>query len=115
VTPGKRFFQYDYRMRLIAEDAFGNDVPFRRSRFRTASRARSKGGDTTQGRESVVRLAAHLDSLDLAGARRHDRHSRSGGGRRLARSKIAIRAATCCRPLPGVLFAWPHRRTLISV
>src|SRR5689334_19244409 len=26
VVPGKRFFQYDYRLRLIAEDAFGNDV-----------------------------------------------------------------------------------------
>ena len=30
LVPGKRFFQYDYRLRLITEGAFGADVTSRR-------------------------------------------------------------------------------------
>ncbi len=51
VTVGKRFFQYDYRMRLIAEDAFGADVavPPLEVTYRVESKV--TGGDSVQGRE----------------------------------------------------------------
>ena len=50
VTPGKRFFQYDYRMRLIAEDAFGNDVPIPPLEISYRIESQVQGGDTSQGR-----------------------------------------------------------------
>src|SRR5918993_1626102 len=66
VTPGKRFFQYDYRMRLLAEDAFGNDVliPPLEVSYRIESQV--QGGDTSQGREqsySLPRTSMRLISL----------------------------------------------------
>ena len=66
VTPGKRFFQYDYRMRLIAEDAFGNDVPIPPLEISYRIESQVQGGDTTQGREqsySLPRTSMRLISL----------------------------------------------------
>jgi len=66
VTPGKRFFQYDYRMRLIAEDAFGNDVPIPPLEIAYRIESQVKGGDTTQGRDqtySLPRTSMRLISL----------------------------------------------------
>jgi hypothetical protein len=56
LVPGRRFFQYDYRMRLIAEDAFGNDVsiPPLEISYRIESQVAS--GDTVQGREQSYTL-----------------------------------------------------------
>lgn len=55
VVPGKRFFQYDYRLRLIAEDAFGHDVPV--PPLEVSYRIESKvQGDTAQGREQSYAL-----------------------------------------------------------
>ena len=66
VTPGKRFFQYDYRLRLIAEDAFGNDVPIPPLEVSYRIESLVQGGDTTQGREqsySLPRTSLRLISL----------------------------------------------------
>lgn len=66
VTPGKRFFQYDYRMRLIAEDAFGNDVAIPPLEISYRVESKVTGGDTTQGREqsySLPRASVRLISL----------------------------------------------------
>jgi hypothetical protein len=66
VTPGKRFFQYDYRMRLIAEDAFGNDVPIPPLEISYRIESQVQGGDTTQGRDqsySLPRTSIRLISL----------------------------------------------------
>ncbi len=66
VTPGKRFFQYDYRMRLIAEDAFGNDVSIPPLEISYRIESRVTGGDTTQGRDqsySLPRASVRLLSL----------------------------------------------------
>ena len=66
VTPGKRFFQYDYRMRLIAEDAFGNDVPIPPLEISYRVESKVTGGDTTQGRDqsySLPRASVRLISL----------------------------------------------------
>jgi hypothetical protein len=65
VVPGRRFFQYDYRMRLIAEDAFGNDVsiPPLEISYRIESQV---SGETAQGREqsySLPRASVRLISM----------------------------------------------------
>jgi hypothetical protein len=56
VVPGRRFFQYDYRMRLIAEDAFGNDVSIPPLEISYRIESRVTGGDTVQGREQSYTL-----------------------------------------------------------
>ena len=50
-VPGKRFFQYDYRLRLIAEDAFGGDVPIPPLEISYRIESLVGGGDTVQGRD----------------------------------------------------------------
>jgi hypothetical protein len=50
-APGKRFFQYDYRLRLMAEDAFGGDVPIPGLEVSYRIESQVTGGDTAQGRE----------------------------------------------------------------
>jgi hypothetical protein len=65
-TPGKRFFQYEYRLRVIAEDTFGNDVmiPALEISYRIESRVSS--GDSVQGRDltySLPRAAIRVISL----------------------------------------------------
>lgn len=66
VTPGKRFFQYDYRLRLIAEDAFGNDVSIPPLEVSYRIDSTVAGGDTAQGRDqsySLPRASVRLISL----------------------------------------------------
>ena len=66
VTPGKRFFQYDYRLRLIAEDDFGNDVPIPPLEVSYRIESQVQGGDTAQGIEqtySLPRATVRLISL----------------------------------------------------
>lgn len=66
VTPGKRFFQYYYRMRLIAEDAFGNDVSIPPLEVSYRIESQVTGGDTSQGREqsyALPRASVRLLSL----------------------------------------------------
>ena len=108
VTPGKRFFQYDYRLRLIAEDAFGNDVAIPPLEISYRIESKVAGRRHRAGPRSVVLAAARVDAADLARARRHHRHSRSAGGAVHRRSRTAIRAPTCCRPWPACCS--PRRR-----
>lgn len=66
VTTGKRFFQYDYRLRVIAEDAFGADVavPPLEVSYRVESKV--SGGDSVQGRDqsyALPRASIRLTSL----------------------------------------------------
>src|SRR5688500_2834501 len=55
-TPGKRFFQYDYRLRLLSEDLFGGDVPIPPLEVSYRIESQMAGGDTAQGREQVYQL-----------------------------------------------------------
>jgi hypothetical protein len=66
VVPGRRFFQYDYRMRLIAEDAFGNDVSIPPLEISYRIESQVSGGETAQGREqsyTLPRASVRLISL----------------------------------------------------
>ncbi len=56
VVPGKRFFQYDYRLRLIAEDAFGNDVGIPPMEISYRIESQVKGGESMQGRDQAYGL-----------------------------------------------------------
>lgn len=56
VTPGKRFFQYDYRLRLLSEDLFGGDVPIPPLEVSYRIESQLAGGDTAQGREQTYLL-----------------------------------------------------------
>lgn len=57
-APGKRFFQYDYRLRLIAEDAFGGDVPVPPLEISYRIESQVAGRESTQGREQSYSLPA---------------------------------------------------------
>ena len=56
LTPGRRFIQYDYRMRLIAEDAFGADVAIPPLEVTYTVESKVAGGDTVKGREQSYAL-----------------------------------------------------------
>lgn len=51
VTIGKRFIQYDYNMRLVAEDAFGADVAIPPLEVTYSVESKVAGGDSVKGRE----------------------------------------------------------------
>jgi hypothetical protein len=57
-APGKRFFQYDYRLRLIAEDAFGGDVPVPPLEISYRIESQVSGRESAQGREQQYSLPA---------------------------------------------------------
>ena len=66
VTVGKRFFQYDYRMRLIAEDAFGADVAIPPLEITYRVESKVAGGESVQGRElsyALPRASVRLISV----------------------------------------------------
>ena len=56
VTVGKRFIQYDYTMRLIAEDAFGADVAVPPLEVTYTIESKVAGGDSVKGREQSYAL-----------------------------------------------------------
>jgi hypothetical protein len=51
LAPGKRFIQYDYRLRLFSEDLFGGDVPIPPLEISYRIESQVSGGETAQGRE----------------------------------------------------------------
>ena len=66
VAPGKRFFQYDYRLRLMSEDMFGGDVPIPPLEIAYRIESQVSSGETTQGREqsySLPRASIRLISI----------------------------------------------------
>jgi hypothetical protein len=56
LAPGKRFFQFDYRMRLFSEDLFGGDVPIPPLEISYRIESQLAGGETAQGREQTYHL-----------------------------------------------------------
>ena len=66
VTVGKRFFQYDYRLRLIAEDAFGADVAVPPLEVTYSVESKVAGGESVKGREATYALpSASLKLLSV--------------------------------------------------
>ena len=79
-VPGKRFFQYEYRLRLINEGAFGADVdvPQLQISYRIESTGHARRSGT--GPRSQLQPAADLDPPDVDRPGRHDGHPRGAGG-----------------------------------
>lgn len=55
-VPGRRYLQYDYRLRLIAEDAFGTDVAVPPLEITYRIESKVEGGETVQGRDLTYAL-----------------------------------------------------------
>lgn len=58
VTAGRRFMQYEYRTRLISEDAFGSDVPIPPMAITYRIESRVQQDASVQGREQTYELPA---------------------------------------------------------
>jgi hypothetical protein len=56
VTAGRRFMQYDYMLRLIAEEAFGRDVPITGMEVTYRIESRVERDAAVQGREQTYQL-----------------------------------------------------------
>jgi hypothetical protein len=65
-VPGRRFFQYDYRLRLISESAFGTDVEVPELEISYRIESSVTRGEMVQGRDlnySLLPIAIRLISL----------------------------------------------------
>ena len=104
VTPGKRFFQYDYRLRLIERR------PVRRRRADSAARdfvSHREPGHRRRhrpGTRAVVLAAARLGASDLDRARRYAATFAKRRRRRSRASKIVTSRANLLQTIAGVLF-----------
>jgi hypothetical protein len=109
VTPGKRFFQYDYRLRLIAEDAFGNDVTIPPLEISYRIESKVTGGDVTQGRDqsySLPKWSVRLISLvpdDTSDIREAPASQFSAIEGRVQRASVMQTVATVLFGLAGVV------------
>lgn len=109
VMPGKRFFQYDYRLRLIAEDAFGNDVTIPPLEISYRIESKVTGGDLTQGRDqaySLPKASIRLISLvpdDTSDIRETPATMFSGIESRVQRASVLQTVATVLFGLAGVV------------
>lgn len=125
VTTGKRFFQYDYRLRLLAEDAFGDDVavPPLEVSYRVESKV--SGGESVQGRDqsyALPRVSIRLISLvpdDTNDIREAPASPFSAIESRLSRANLFQTSAGVLFALAGLLvllmlFSMLRRKTPIS-
>ena len=118
VTVGKRFFQYDYRLRLIAEDAFGADVAVPPLEVSYSVESKVTGGDSVKGRElsyALPRASVKLISVvpdDTADIREapaaafsaiEDRESRAGLFQTIAGVLFALAGVMVVAILIGML------------
>src|SRR5687768_11137924 len=116
-VPGKRFFQYDYRLRLMSEDLFGGDVPIPPLEVSYRIESQVAGGDTAQGREQTyhlprasVRLISIVpdDTSDIREApatpftRIEDRESRANLLQTIATVVFALAAVIAVMMLIGI-------------
>ena len=108
-TPGKRFFQYEYRLRVIAEETFGADImiPALEITYRIESRVSS--GDSVQGRDltyALPRASIRVMSLvpdDTTDIREAPAAAFTGIEARVSRANLFRTVATLLFALAGVV------------
>ena len=111
VTIGKRFIQYDYRMRLIAEDAFGADVAIPPLEVTYTIESKVTGGESVMGREqsyALPRASVKLISVvpdDTSDIREAPASAFSDIEARSSRADLFQTAATVLFALAGVMLA----------
>lgn len=108
-APGKRFFQYDYRLRLLSEDLFGGDVPIPPLEISYRIESQLAGGDTAQGREQAYHLprtSIRLISVvpdDTSDIREAPAAAFAGAEDRESRANLLQTIATVLFGLAGVI------------
>ena len=127
-APGKRFFQYDYRLRLMSEDLFGGDVPIPPLEVSYRIESQVSGGDRAQGREQTyhlprtsVRLISIVpdDTSDIRDApaaaftRIEDRESRANLLQTVATVLFALAAVIAVMMLIGMMRRKTKTETLV--
>ncbi|MDP2321493.1 MAG: hypothetical protein Q8O42_19395 [Acidobacteriota bacterium] len=111
VTVGRRFIQYDYRMRLIAEDAFGADVAIPPLEVTYTIESKVTGGESVMGREqsyALPRASVKLISVvpdDTSDIREAPASAFSAIEARNSRANLFQTAATVLFALAGVMLA----------
>ncbi|MDP2054968.1 MAG: hypothetical protein Q8L75_15135, partial [Acidobacteriota bacterium] len=111
VTIGKRFIQYDYRMRLIAEDAFGADVAIPPLEVTYTIESKVTGGESVMGREqsyALPRASVKLISVvpdDTSDIREAPVSAFAEIEARSSRADLFQTAATVLFALAGVMLA----------
>jgi hypothetical protein len=106
-VPGRRYFQYDYRLRLIAEDAFGTDVAVPPLEITYRIESKVEGGDTVQGRDltyALPRTGVRVISLvpnDAADIRESPAAAFGAVESRVARGNLMETLATLLLALAG--------------
>ena len=104
VTTGRRFFQFDYRIRLLAEDDFGDDVavPALEVSYRVESKV--SGGESVQGRDQSYALPrASLRLISLVPDDTNDIREAAAAPFTAIESRLS--RANLFRTIAGVLFA----------
>ena len=125
VTTGKRFFQFDYRLRLLAEDGFGADVAVPPLEISYRVESKVSGGESVQGRDqsyALPRTAIRLISLvpdDTMDIREAPASAFSSIASRLSRANLFRTIAGVLFTLAGLLvllmlFSMLRRKTPIS-
>jgi hypothetical protein len=106
-VPGRRYFQYDYRLRLIAEDAFGTDVAVPPLEITYRIESKVEGGATVQGRDltyALPRTGVRVISLvpnDAADIRESPAAAFGAVESRVARGNLMETLATLLFALAG--------------
>lgn len=104
VTTAQRFFQYDYQLRVIAEDAFGADVAVPPLEISYKIESKVAGGDSVEGRDqsyalppASIRLTSLVpdDTTDI----------REAPAAPFAAIESRVSRATLMQTISGVLFA----------
>lgn len=104
VIPGRRFFQFDYRLRLINEDTFGGDVPVAPLEINYTIESRVSGGDTVQGREQSYLLPpASVRLISIVPDDTND--IREAPAATFTRIEDRVSRANLMQTVAGVLFA----------
>ena len=75
-TTDRRFFQYEYRARLVQDNAFGKDTPLPSLEIKSQDTYRYAGRLVGRRTRADLHSAAHLRSHVVAGSRRRDGYPR---------------------------------------
>ena len=104
VTAGRRFFQFDYRLRLLAEDNFGDDVAVPPLEISYRVESKVSGGESVQGRDQSYALPrAAIRLISLVPDDTNDIREAAAAPFSAIESRLS--RASLFRTIAGVLFA----------
>ena len=112
-TQDHRFFQYEYRLRIIAEDAFGKDVNLPETKISYHLQSRSGSAPAIEGRELTYLLPPmSVRVLSLVPA--DDNDIRDASASTFGDVESRLFRANVLRTVAGVLFALAGLRIIVA-